>query len=68
MASEANRDRVDPPGTPQGPLGDARPEHGSDDSKANPGQPVEPVEDRPAVGSVKPEDYPEKDRERSSPA
>ena len=31
---------------------------------ANPGQPPEEPEDRPNVGSVKPEDYPEEDRAR----
>lgn len=31
------------------------------------GQPQEPVEDRPNVGTVTPEDYPEEDRAISSP-
>ena len=35
----------------------------SDERSAIPGgQPQEPVEDRPNVGSVTPEDYPDKDR------
>ena len=32
------------------------------------GQPPEPVEDRPNVGTVTPEDYPEKDRAVSEPS
>ena len=31
------------------------------------GQPPEPVEDRPNVGTVRPEDYPEDDRAISAP-
>lgn len=39
-----------------------------DDARVSPGQPAEPVEDPPVAGTVKPEDYPEKDRVRSRPA
>ncbi|KTR83776.1 hypothetical protein NS277_07365 [Novosphingobium barchaimii] len=45
-------------GTPRGPLGDARPDAGGDASPTPGGQPPEKVEDRPNVGTVKPEDYP----------
>lgn len=31
------------------------------------GQPPEPVEDRPNVGTVRPEDYPEEDRAAATP-
>lgn len=44
---------------PRGPLGDARPDAAEGDNRTGGGQPPEKVEDRPVVGSVKPEDYPE---------
>lgn len=44
---------------PRGPLGDARPDAAEGDSRTGGGQPQEKVEDRPVVGTVKPEDYPE---------
>lgn len=58
-------DKNDPPtpadGPRRGPLGDARPS--VDDPAPTPGgQPQEDVEDRPNVGTVKPEDYPEDQR------
>ena len=43
---------------PRGPLGDARPDAANHDTLTNGGQPPEEVEDRPTVGTVKPEDYP----------
>jgi hypothetical protein len=42
----------------RGPLGDARPDSTEEDTTTPGGQPVEKPEDRPNVGSVKPEDYP----------
>jgi hypothetical protein len=45
--------------TPTGPLGDALPDREEADSRTSGGQPPEPVEDRPNVGQVKPEDYPD---------
>ncbi len=50
----------------QGPLGDVIPGDPEADNVAQRGQPPEPVEDRPMVGKVKPEDYPEEDRKRST--
>lgn len=50
----------------RGPLGDARPDHEAEDDRPK-GKPVEEVEDRPNVGTVKPEDYPVKDRDRARP-
>lgn len=44
--------------TSRGPLGDARPDSTNNDTRAGGGQPPEKVEDRPVVGTVKPEDYP----------
>jgi len=43
---------------PRGPLGDARPDAADHDTSTNGGQPPEEVEDRPTVGTVKPEGYP----------
>jgi len=42
----------------QGPLGDVLPQKGPD-PRTRGGQRQEDVNDRPAVGTVKPEDYPE---------
>ncbi|MBB3939119.1 hypothetical protein GGR39_000759 [Novosphingobium fluoreni] len=44
--------------TSRGPLGDARPDSTDNDTRTGGGRPVEKVEDRPMVGTVKPEDYP----------
>ncbi len=44
--------------TSRGPLGDARPDSTDNDTRTGGGQPVEKVEDRPVVGTVKPGDYP----------
>ncbi len=43
----------------RGPLGDARPDATESDTKTPGGQAPEKPEDRPNVGSVKPEDYPD---------
>jgi len=43
----------------RGPLGDARPDHDQVDPRTRGGKKQEDVEDRPVVGQVKPEDYPE---------
>lgn len=51
----------------RGPLGDALPGRTTTDPRANPAQPPEKVEDRPNVGQVKPEDYPQEDRDRATP-
>lgn len=40
----------------KGPLGDVRPDENDPDPRTRGGQPPEKVEDRPAVGTVKPED------------
>ena len=53
--------------TPRGPLGDALPGREKEDPRTTGGQDQERVEDNPAVGQVKPEDYPEKDRRESAP-
>jgi hypothetical protein len=66
-----DRQHRPPAEPPRGPLGDTRPDKsypkGGDDPRTGGGQPHEPVEDRPAVDQVKPEDYPLKDREDSAP-
>lgn len=53
-------------GQGRGPLGDARPEH-QDEAPTAGGQSPEPVEKRPSVGSVRPEDYPAEDRAKGDP-
>lgn len=53
--------------TPRGPLGDTMPGREKEDPRTGGGQGQEPVEERPMVGSVKPEDYPEADRKDSAP-
>lgn len=50
---------ADQPQEKRGPLGDGRPDATENDTKTPGGQPAEKSEDRPNVGSVKPEDYPE---------
>lgn len=47
---------------PQGPLGDVQPDHEAPDPRTGGGQPQQKVEDRPAVSTVTPEDYPEGER------
>lgn len=44
--------------TSRGPLGDARPDSTENDTRTGGGQSPEKVENRPMVGTVKPEDYP----------
>lgn len=51
----------------RGPAGDVRPNQDDPDPRTRGGQPQEDVEDRPAVGTVKPEDYPERNRANSRP-
>jgi len=51
----------------RGPLGDARPDNSTADSRVNPNLPQEEVEDRENVSIVTPEDYPLADREISRP-
>lgn len=50
----------------QGPLGDVVPNEHDPDPRTRGGQPQEQVEDRPAVGTVKPEDYPEDQRAKGA--
>ncbi|MCW2350475.1 hypothetical protein [Sphingobium sp. B12D2B] len=52
-------EKGNPTEMPQGPMGDARPDAAENDNRTGGGQSQEKVEDRPMVGSVKPEDYPE---------
>lgn len=51
----------------EGPLGDAIPSKNAPDDQTHGGQKPEKIEDRPNVGTVKPEDYPAEDRARSAP-
>jgi len=51
----------------RGPAGDARPNYEDPDPRTRGGKPQEDVEDRPNVGVVTPEDYPEADRADSRP-
>ncbi|WP_206240102.1 hypothetical protein [Novosphingobium terrae] len=51
----------------EGPLGDVIPDADDRDTRTGGAQPAEPVEDRPNVGQVKPEDYPLEDRARIKP-
>lgn len=53
--------------TPRGPAGDALPGREKADPRTSGAQPQEDVEDRPNVSTVKPEDYPEADRDQSRP-
>lgn len=53
--------------TPRGPLGDTLSGREKADPRTGGAQPQEKVEDRPNVGTVRPEDYPEKDRDDSRP-
>jgi hypothetical protein len=58
-ATMDNQQDKNPDETPRGPLGDARPDAAESNDRTGGGQPQEKVEDRPVVGTVKPEDYPE---------
>lgn len=51
----------------EGPLGDAIPNAEAPDTQTSGGQKPEAVEDRPNVGEVRPEDYPEADRAKIDP-
>lgn len=51
----------DPYETPRGGMGDARPDE-AHDPRTRGGQKPEKVDDRPVVGEVDPEDYPESER------
>lgn len=51
----------------RGPAGDAQPNAQDPDPRTRGGQRPENVEDRPSVGSVTPDDYPEADRADSRP-
>lgn len=51
----------------RGPLGDVQPSNDDLDPRTRGGNRQEDVEDRPSVGSVTPEDYPEADRAESQP-
>lgn len=55
--AHADRNRH-PDDMPRGPLGDARPDSANHNTRTGGSQPQEKVEDRPNVGTVKPEDYP----------
>lgn len=60
MNERTRSDDIDKEELPaRGPLGDVRPEQTGPDPRTRGGQPQEDVEDRPNVGTVKPEDYPE---------
>ena len=50
----------------RGPLGEGRPEQ-EDVEATGGGQRPEPVEDRPSVGTVRPEDYPQEQRAKGDP-
>lgn len=50
----------------RGPLGDARPDGGRETAPTEGGQPQEDVEDRPNVGTVRPEDYPSDQRAKGN--
>jgi len=59
MQEDLMTNSADRPQEERGPLGDARPDATENDTKTPGGQPPEKPEDRPNVGSVRPEDYPE---------
>lgn len=54
------------PENPRGDLGDARPDAADPHVQKESGQKPEKLEDRPMVGSVKPEDYPEDQRAKGA--
>ena len=51
----------------RGPAGDVQPNVQDPDPRTRGGQRQEKVEDRPSVGTVTPEDYPDADRADSRP-
>lgn len=51
----------------RGPVGDLQPNEDDPDPRTRGGKSQEEVEDRPSVGTVKPDDYPETDRADSRP-
>lgn len=51
----------------RGPAGDVQPNYQDPDPRTRGGKPQEEVEDRPVVGTVTPEDYPEDIRNDSRP-
>lgn len=51
----------------RGPAGNVRPNGDDPDPRTGGGKSQEDVEDRPSVGTVKPEDYPVADRADSKP-
>ncbi|MEJ7933960.1 hypothetical protein WG907_06770 [Sphingobium sp. AN558] len=51
----------------RGPAGGVQPNADDLDPRTRGGNPQEDVDDRPNVGTVKPEDYPAKDRADSRP-
>jgi len=51
----------------RGSVGDVQPNEDDPDPRTRGGKSQEDVEDRPSVGTVKPEDYPEADRADSKP-
>ena len=51
----------------RGPAGDTRPSGQDPDPRTRGGKPQEEVEDRPFIGTVDPEDYPDEDRAASRP-
>lgn len=54
-----SENKHDPSEEHRGPLGDVQPGRSDSDPLTRGGQPQETVENRPNVGIVKPEDYPE---------
>jgi hypothetical protein len=54
------------PENPRGPVGDARPDAVNPHVQNESGQKPEKLEDRPMVGSVMPEDYPEDERAKGA--
>jgi hypothetical protein len=70
--TERTRDKLTPSGkdvddTPRkGPLGDVQPNEDDPDPRTRGGQRQEKVEDRPVVGQVTPEDYPEDQRAKGA--
>lgn len=60
--SNVGENRHAPSETPRGIFGDARPDD-AHDARIGGGQKPEPVEDRPLVNEVKPDDYPARERE-----
>lgn len=67
MGEREGQHQPDDARTPRGPLGDALPGREKEDPRAVGGQKPEDVDDRPMVGTVTPEDYPEQDRKDSQP-